>query len=142
MPSIQWSKSYDTGNEVVDRHHRRLMARVNKMEALIDKGNGGEAIGSCHKLRVEIRDHFAEEEDLLKAAEFPRLDDHVASHDKTQEKINQVISNCGEACINSGSSACVNELGLILLDHFVRDDLDFKSHLQTKHLAKDNGKSG
>ncbi len=118
------------------------MARVNEMGALIDKGDGGKALDGCHKLRAEVRDHFTDEEDLLRAAEFPRLDNHIASHDTTQQSINQIISNCGEACINSGSSACINELGFILLDHFVRGDLDFKSHLQTKNLANNNNHGG
>lgn len=142
MPSLKWSKSFDTGNEVVDRQHHRLMARVNEMAALIDESDGGEALDACHKLRAEVRDHFADEEDLLRTAEYPRLDVHVASHDKTLRIFNQVISNCGEACINSGSSACIKKLGFILLDHFVRSDLDFKSHLQAKKLEKDNGKAG
>lgn len=142
MSEFKWSEAYETGNEVVDHHHRQLMARVNEMEALIDEGDGREALDVCHKFRAQVRDHFADEEDLLRAAEFPRLDNHVVSHDKTQEAINQVTSNCGEACISSGSSDCIKELGIILLDHFVRGDLDFKSHLQTRNLAKDNGKSG
>ncbi len=142
MSEFKWSESYETGNEVVDRHHRRLMARVKEMETLIDEGGGPEVLDACHKLRVQVKVHFADEEDLLKAAGFPRLDDHIVSHDKTQEEINQVISNCGEVCISGGSSACIKELGIILLDHFVRGDLDFKSHLQIKNLAKDNLEGG
>jgi len=138
MSGIKWLKSFDTGNEVIDRRHRQLMGRLNEMEAHFDEGAGGEALDACHQFRAQIRDHFSDEEDLLRAAGFARLDDHIASHNKTQETIDQVTSNCGEACINSGSNACIKELGVILLEHFVRGDLDFKSHLQTKNLANDN----
>ena len=142
MSEFKWSKGFDTGNEVIDEHHRRLMARVNEMEALINKGGGGDALDACHQFRAQIRDHFAAEEDLLRAAEFTRLDDHIASHAETEEELNQVISSCGEACINAGSSACVKKLGTTLLEHFVRGDLDFKSHLQTRNLARNGVEDG
>lgn len=135
MKPHEWKKSFETGNAVIDARHRELVASLNNISALIDKGKGKQAFAECLAFRKLTRDHFDEETEILREAEFPRLKNHIRTHKKTLKQFDEVFSGCGDICKESGPCPCREDLSFLTLDHIVRHDLDFKSHLQTRNLA-------
>ncbi len=135
MKLPEWKKSFETGNAVIDAQHRELVDSLNKISALIGEGKGTQAFAECLTFRKLTRNHFDEEEEILRGAEFPRLKSHLVAHKKSLEQFEEIFSGCGNICKESDPCPCREDLSFLTLDHIVRNDLDFKSYLQTRNLA-------
>ena len=138
MQSIEWRKSFETGNPVIDGQHRELMACLGEVMAFMNSGKGEKAYAACQNLRRLIEAHLSDEEDILRKAEFPRLAVHLASHEEIREHLNTVFSTCLEACRDNCAGPCIQDLAAVFTHHFLDGDLDFKFFLQAKGLANDS----
>ncbi len=139
MVTKKWQKSYETGHALIDGQHRELIDCVDGMAALMKDGHGEEAYAECLKLRGMMERHAAAEEKILQDAKFPRLVQHRKDHEKVRGQVKEIFAHCGEVCKKDTSCPCVQDLSLNMFDHIIRGDLDFKSFLQMKNLASDNG---
>ena len=138
MQPTEWLASFETGSSLIDDQHRELLAYLSKLKDLMESGRGEEAHAECLTFRKMFEAHYADEEELLRQAGFPRMDAHLATHEESRQSLNGVFSSCGAACKNNTSGGCIEELLSILVHHFLKGDMDFKSFLQTRGLA-DNG---
>ncbi|NQV84080.1 MAG: hypothetical protein HQ494_09695 [Rhodospirillales bacterium] len=133
--TLQWKTSFETGHSAIDEQHRGLVECLANITACMgDK----KAFEQCLAFRDLMKQHFDDEDKILLWADFPRQADHQVSHRESLEKFGAIYSECGEACTKSTDSPCMENLSYLLLDHFLRGDLDFKSYLQTKNLADDS----
>ena len=135
MKSYEWFKSFDTGNTVIDAQHRELLERINQLATLVGEGKGKDASDKCQEIQQLLNDHFAEEEDILRAAEFSHLDDHLESHMNTTGRFSHVCSSCDKACLDNRAGPCIQDMTTIIIHHILGDDMKFKSFLQIKGLA-------
>ena len=131
--------SIKTGNATIDGEHRGLFECLREINSHIGEKEGEKAFAVCQKLGKMLKDHFESEEGILRKAKFPRLESHLISHEETQDLLKQVREACNRACRENKPTTCLPDLTFILVDHFLRGDLDFKSHLQTMNLASDTG---
>lgn len=79
---MQWEKAYETGLRDIDDLHRHifvLIQHVSSMDESTDRSGIREVIVELERL---TRDHFAREESLMIANEYPGLAKHVAEHAK------------------------------------------------------------
>lgn len=135
--TFQWRDSFETGHPVIDEQHRALLECLQGITGCLGGDKDSEAIEQCRKFRALLQRHFAEEEDILDQAKFPRMDEHRETHRETLERFERIYSGCGEACAKAGKTPCMEDLAYLLFDHFLRGDLDFKSYLQTRKRADD-----
>ncbi len=136
MKLHEWKESFETGNAVIDAQHRRLVESLNNILTLCGEGKGDEAFAKCMAFRQLTREHFNEEVGILSEAEFPRLEAHLGEQKNFLRKVEEVFSNCGMTCKGSSSFyPCVENLWFMTVDHLLRYDLDFKSHLQAVNMA-------
>ena len=71
----------ETGNEVVDRQHRELFARLSALlEASRDGRGAGEVSRLLGFLGEYVVEHFASEERLMSEAGYPWLERHREEH--------------------------------------------------------------
>lgn len=131
--------SIKTGNATIDAEHRDLFQCLQEINAHLGEKEGEKAFATCLKLREMLEEHFESEEKILRQAEFPRLESHLISHKETRELLKQSCTTCNQVCRDNDPATCLPDLTFILVDHFLRGDLDFKSHLQTMNLANDTG---
>jgi hemerythrin len=93
--NIEWKDSYCIGEEAIDRQHQELFALANDMFASTDKA----ALCLCAiQLFKHVREHFADEEALMKMVGFPGYQDHVEAH-------NRILQNLGEVSHSIGKDA-------------------------------------
>jgi hemerythrin len=93
--NIEWKDSYRIGEEAIDRQHQELFVLANAMFSATDKG----ALRLCAmKLFKHVREHFADEEALMKMVAFPGYKAHVESH-------NRILKNLGEVSHAIGKDA-------------------------------------
>jgi hemerythrin-like metal-binding protein len=79
---MRWNPSLATGNEVVDREHKELIALIDRLELT---GNGPEGSGiqnALDDLTAYVFVHFQMEEKLMRREGYPDddLQAHLAEH--------------------------------------------------------------
>lgn len=125
----------ETENETIDAQHRELVACLNEMTSFIGEGQGDKVHAACCKLPGMLRSHFEAEEAILRDAKYPDVDAHANHHAETNERYNTIFTACGAACKDNRAGSCLSDLTFVLVEHILRDDLLFKSFLQTKGFA-------
>ena len=78
---IEFEKSLETGNELIDTQHRELIARVNKLttDCTIGKEKNV-AVQTLGFLMEYTEFHFAAEEKLQEDNQYPEVTSHKGQH--------------------------------------------------------------
>lgn len=135
LSSIKWSNAYQTGHKGIDREHRELLDTVTAIEAELTACHFQKSNVDCIALRERMRSHFQAEERLLADAVFPRLREHVSTHEAALRKVKTMIGECCEDCGNGLKIECIRRWCEAILDDVLLADLDFKSYLQYKNIV-------
>jgi len=82
MSFFEWKERMGIGDSALDRDHQTLMQYVNEMHEAALSGRGKEAVGPIlDKLATYTREHFAREEEFLKAHRYADFQQHKRQHD-------------------------------------------------------------
>jgi len=79
---LQWSESYECGEETIDSQHRRLFELANKLiEAAFDADHDRPAFNAAlDALLAHVALHFAAEEAILGVKRYAQLEAHKRAH--------------------------------------------------------------
>lgn len=92
MTFALWSSDYETGHPDVDRQHRRLFELVNALHDAMAKGHGREALEPALKaLAAYTLEHFAAEEALMRATDYPGLERHRDKHVALAQQVDELL---------------------------------------------------
>lgn len=81
LVKLVWRKDYESGHRGIDRQHRALFRHANRLIAAMVAGRReGELIGLMDGMLHEIKQHFRDEEELLRACGYEDADAHARSH--------------------------------------------------------------
>ncbi|MFT5486855.1 MAG: hemerythrin [Paracoccaceae bacterium] len=81
MSFFPWSDEYSVHLRVIDNDHKDLVATVNELHDAIREGSAKGQIGQIiTNLAHYVDDHFAREEALMEAYDYPGLADHKRIH--------------------------------------------------------------
>lgn len=132
MP-IQWDENLAIGVPAIDGQHRELFARVATFEGALERRDATEIARTLSFLRDYAFVHFAQEEQLMRGAAYPRLDAHRASHAAFVDRLSSLARE-HEA---TGPSALLglrarNWIVVWLLDHVGIDDVAVGRHLRAR----------
>lgn len=95
--NIDWKDSYRIGDEAIDRQHQELFELANAMFVASDQA----ALRLCAiKLFKHVREHFADEEALMKMVGFPGYQAHVESHNLILKKLGEVSHSIGRNALD------------------------------------------
>lgn len=84
---LEWQESYCCGNEMIDSQHRNLFDLSNELFEAALSGRSTEEISLIlTKLIDSTKQHFQDEEKLLKSLNFPGLDMHADNHSRLLRK--------------------------------------------------------
>lgn len=80
MAILKWNAELDTGIDVIDGQHRRIVDYVNQLHEAREHGDAA-AVGEVIESTVEYTlSHFAFEESLMEDAGYELLDSHRRAH--------------------------------------------------------------
>lgn len=122
MP-FEWSPELDTGIEVIDQQHRRIVDYINQLEEANQAGNR-ELIGTTLNELVDYTmSHFAFEEGLQEEAGYPFCKPHKRVHELFTRRIGDYVSRhqLGEDIGDELHTL----LKTWLFNHIKRDDADY-----------------
>jgi hemerythrin len=81
MSLFSWSKKFSVNVDELDNQHRQLLGYLNELYDAVTRQQGEWCIGKLlDSLQSYAQEHFAEEEWLLEAVEFPELELQKKQH--------------------------------------------------------------
>lgn len=81
MPFMQWTEMLAIDGGSVDHQHRQLVEALNDFHEAVAQGREVEAVGrTLEFLGLYGSQHFADEERMLEAAGYPKLEQHRRQH--------------------------------------------------------------
>lgn len=89
--SIEFDKSLETGNDMIDTQHRELIARVNKLTEECTIGKEKNAAVRTLDFLMDYTDfHFSAEEKLQKEYQYPKLEEHKKLHTQFIQSVDEL----------------------------------------------------
>jgi hemerythrin-like metal-binding protein len=130
MPLIEWSEEYSVHISSIDSQHRKLFQMLNDLYEAMRSGKGNSAAPAVLRgLIAYTKEHFAEEERLMKSSNYPRYPEHKAEHDKLTAEVVRLVKE-----FDSGktrlSVPLLEFLRTWLQSHIHGSDKQYSSHLQ------------
>jgi len=87
MAFIEWNDSHSVGVQILDDQHKNLFKIVNELHAAMMRQEGKSAAGPLlEELLKFSQEHFATEEKMMEAAQYPGLAQHQAHHRELTRK--------------------------------------------------------
>src|SRR5512140_1784319 len=81
MAFLTWQPDYDTGINIMDQQHHRIVDLINQFHDAMSVGKGKEKAGTVLDALVHYtQSHFAAEEALMAQHGYPELDAHRKKH--------------------------------------------------------------
>jgi hemerythrin len=88
MPIANWHHRFETGIDLVDAQHRSLFEAVNKLADSFKEGKANDQVKENLDFLVEYAlEHFQTEERFMRAAEYPRIAEHLEEHARLMEQV-------------------------------------------------------
>jgi hemerythrin len=135
MP-IQWTKELDTGIEVIDNQHRRLVEYVNQLKEAKSKNDSTlvkQVVDDCVDYTIS---HFAFEESLQEEAGYPYWKPHKKVHELFTRRVGEYQERIS---LGDDTIAVANELhellGRWLITHIKRDDADYVQSVKSNMVT-------
>lgn len=121
--AIAWASDLNTGIDVIDNQHRKIVDYINQMEYAIRQQDSRSVGVVLEALADYCRSHFAFEEHLQEEAGYKLAAPHKSSHDIFVKRVAkyQERYNAGEDVARQ----LHDMLGTWLVHHIMRDDMAY-----------------
>jgi len=121
--AITWTDDLDTGIDVIDKQHRRIVDYINDLEVANASGNKESVRRVLDDLVDYTMSHFAFEESLQEEAGYKYAKPHKKVHDLFVRRVNDYVERfrLGEDV----SDGLHQMLTSWLINHIKRDDADY-----------------
>ena len=128
IPSmIEWTPALSTGVPLLDEQHKTLFQWLSELESATADQRTLFGVYVITRLKHYVREHFAAEEALMKAADFPDLEQHRAEHAKFRARLEELqLKSIGEDI----STDTVQFLTHWLTNHITRTDMAYVPYLK------------
>lgn len=91
MPQLEWPQELNTGIDIIDSQHRRIVQYINELHDAKQKKDPhlvGEVLGELVDYTIS---HFAFEESLMEKAGYPFLEPHKRVHGLFVERVSGFV---------------------------------------------------
>ena len=125
MALIIWSDKLSVGVPSIDAQHRSLVETLNRLHEAMMKGNTKDVTGVLlRNLATYTRDHFAKEEAMMSAANYPRLSEHRNHHAALTKQIEEFVARFerGESTVNLQLLSFLRDW---LTNHILKEDMAY-----------------
>ncbi len=124
MAKMNWSAELDTGIEVIDKQHRRILDYINQLHDSRTSGHAHEEVGKVIDELIDYTlSHFAFEESLQEEAHYPFYKAHKRVHEIFTKRVGDFRTRF--ALGEDVSEELHHLLVTWLINHIKRDDADY-----------------
>lgn len=97
MSLLEWRDSFRIGIDEVDFEHRELIELINGASAGVERGETGEPLDAVlGEIHAVISAHFALEERVMQARNYPARDEHKADHERLLDDIRDLMDEVAD----------------------------------------------
>jgi len=130
MAHLQWSSNLDTGIEVIDEQHKRIVNYINQLYDAKESGDQTMVGDVINELVDYTISHFAFEESLMEQAGYSFLEPHKKVHEMFTHKVNDFVTRHknGEDVLEE----VLTMLNRWLINHIQNEDGDYTDIVQDK----------
>jgi hemerythrin len=121
-----WTDALLTGDATIDSQHRSLFDLLDQLRVAAAEHRTMLAAYAITRLKHYVREHFETEESVLRQCHYPKLEEHIAEHDKFRKKL---IEFQNKAVLLDISTEMVDFLIDWLVNHIAKSDLRFVPYL-------------
>ncbi len=124
MAFVSWSAELDTGIDIIDSQHKRIVDYINSLhdaQQADDRAKVGDVIDELVDYTVS---HFAFEESLMENAEYPFVGPHQRVHGLFVKKVSTFVDR-----FKAGEDVTDELLTMLqkwLINHIKNEDGDYK----------------
>ena len=131
LAPVPWLPILETGHAEIDHEHQGLIEDTNTILAIFTRQEPWPVLqAAARTMRDRCVAHFEHEDHLFKALRFPGADRHRRSHRRIMAEINGILATLETVDTpNRLDWELALSLRGILVDHLLREDLAYKSHL-------------
>jgi hemerythrin len=134
MAYLHWSSDLDTGIEVIDKQHQRIVDYLNELNSANDSGDGDATNHVLNELVDYTLTHFAFEEELQERAGYPFLKAHKRVHEIFTKRVAEFQKRA--AAGENVAPEILSMLKIWLVNHIKGDDADY-AEIVKKNLNLD-----
>lgn len=100
---LAWKESFCSGNQLIDQQHLTLFHLADELiDAVLSSRPSSEISNIITTLLNEVKEHFQDEEQILKALQFPDVDQHIDEHAALLKKGEQLMREFENATLTVG----------------------------------------
>ena len=123
---IEWTSNLSTGVPLLDEHHQGLFKGLAELESAALEQRTLFGVYALTRLKHYVRDHFAAEEALMKAAGYPELAAHMAEHAAFRARLGELlVKSIGQDI----STETIQFLSDWLVNHIGKVDMAYVPYL-------------
>ena len=128
---VTWSDDFLVGNSTIDAQHKELVRLTNEFYAGVQMGG---VIAKVYFLQTikgavqYVKTHFADEEALMKKAEFPQYEEHKKQHEHFVAQVTQQVQ-AFEKEDNPDPAGFVKYLMDWVLNHIAESDKKYSPYV-------------
>ena len=124
---IEWTPALSTGVPVLDEQHTAIFQWQAELESATVEQRTLFGVYVITRLKHYMREHFAAEEAMMKAAGYPDLAEHLAQHAEFRAKLEELqLKSIGEDI----STDTVRVLTHWLTSHIAKTDMAYVPYLK------------
>ena len=138
MAYLHWTSDLDTGIEVIDKQHRRIVDYLNELNTAKERGNLDATNHVLNELVDYTLTHFAFEEELQEKANYPFLKAHKRVHEIFTRRVADFQRRA--AAGEDVTPELLSILKIWLINHIKGDDADYADSVKTMLGLEDNEK--
>lgn len=119
-----WKEIYSVGDEDIDREHKKLfdIAQEAMDETAIKNERDTKIKAVLINLYDYMKTHFKHEEELMKEADYPQLQEHADIHNKIIESINTFVKQLPTMRIEIFEKELIRIIDIVLIQHIIQED--------------------
>ena len=142
MPFYKWSEAMSVGLPVLDSDHKALIDLINSLhnELVLDE-DSTKFDEFFEQLVIYIDYHFAREERVMQACDYPAFEAHREEH----RQLAQEMHHIRDRYIRGGETRIGQELLTFLKNwlnhHILIQDMDYKNHTERNARASEAAES-
>ncbi len=129
-----WDSSLETGIDIIDSQHRRIVDYINELHDAIGNKDKSEVEHVLNQLIDYTVTHFTFEESLQEKAGYPHLEAHKAVHKAFTDRIGSYKERFDKG--EDVSKKLLSDLRIWLTNHIKQEDGDYAPVVKA-HLHKD-----
>ena len=128
VTQIHWDKRFDTGIEIIDFQHKKIVSMINDLHKASVRSEKNITSDILKRMREYVAEHFSFEEELLLAASYQYTETHTQLHNRFLERLDNMTQR------HDSGEAIAKELSAFLIKwlthHIGHEDQDYVEDVQ------------